>query len=369
MITSEPEILELPDQKDKLEQPETSVPSLQLLKPVSIISSIYKWNPTGWKVIINLPLTSDNRSAIFWLQANPYIPHIANDLVWLHKSTAVNCGPVRMHNAFQTLRHDTQNVHNPVEFMDRKTEPIRLIQYDLPPLLSEITRGNRRWRGDLEYRFRVASNFGSQGICAFTIAHNVPPMMAYAPGMTTVAKAFTYQDIRRPFPKRDTSYLPAFANSYVYTDMAMERHAVVRVPYIKPYGFDDFYATASSVLSFVPKGVAHAKTAGYCIFLDNQPTVHSYIGLALRGVLPTNSNTNRIEIEIDYRACENFEFGGENVYPGSIPGQTVIEQSDSPAITYRPETLTFPSTLQTISGLADSIFKSDGFTGFVRDTP
>lgn len=160
--------------------------------------------------------------------------------------------------------------------------------------------------------------------------------------------------------------LPAYTNSYQYGDLAMERHATVRVPYLKPYVKEDQAALIAAALARTKTEAATTTRGAYEMYMSANPAVYSRIGVGFKGNLPTNSNTNQIVIEIDYRACENFQFSGENVYANPYSMRNYILDSDIayPNVGFPMYDFTFPSTKRTIDSTADQIFISDGLSAF-----
>nr|QIC52837.1 MAG: capsid protein [Apple picorna-like virus 1] len=295
-MNSEPEIIEN-NPESKLAQPKSASGQLPFLKSIPLISTIYKWMPTGVRVIINLPVLSDDKSFLFLIRYGPYICHYTEACMIYGVPL-----PLMLQKYFSLVYYDrTGNMGTPLTDND----PVRVTQYGLPPLLSMLMYSYRRWRGDMEYRIRVASNFGNQGIIGTTPVYNVIPLC------TKNDSPFIRPNV---IVRRDEGYLSNFANSYQYQDASMFRHAEVRMKYQKPTEWVDHFAVLSNLLGSAQNPAVNLSLG---IPTNSVPTNDDFVGVFLKGTLPGNSNTNQIEMEIDYRACENFELAGESIFPNT----------------------------------------------------
>jgi hypothetical protein len=296
-MNTEPEIIEQ-NSESKLAQPKSAHGNLPFLKSISLISSIFKWMPTGVRVVINLPLISDDHSYMFLIRYGPFIAHYT-ELATIYSKPL----PLQLVRFFSLIYYDSTGSAG-----SRLTEtsPVKITQYALPPLLSMLMYSYRRWRGDMEYRIRVASNFGNQGIIGTTPIYNTTQLM------TSADSPFIRPNV---ILRKDEDYLSNFANSYQYQDASMFRHAEVRMKYQKPTEWVDHFGILANLENSVqdPQG-----PFTYGAPSNNSPYQEDYIGVFLKGSLPTNSNTNQIEMEIDYRACENFELAGESFFPNTL---------------------------------------------------
>lgn len=288
-----------------LQQPKTPFAKTPFLREIDVISQIYKWNPTGFRIVINLPLISDDRNPIFYLRAYPFIPHIPSDARHVGYQYAA-----MLMNYFRPVLLP----FNP-PLGELTTNSPQFVQYNAPPLLSILAQGNRRWRGDLEYRFRMASNFGNQGIIGCT------PLF----GVKLPIQISDFMNQALPFQPYDSGYLSTFANSFTIQDASMFRHGEVRIPWQKPYEWEDHFGNVNAAFHQLlnSNNPAWSETQ-QALGADATPSVADFVAFYLRGGLPTSASTNSINIEVDVRACENFEFAGEFIYPAPS-GQRQID--------------------------------------------
>lgn len=292
-----------------LNQPITSYAKIPFLRQVNTISQIYKWNPTGFRIVLNLPIISDDASPLFYLRAYPFIPHLGENVYHFGYSESTI-----LFNQFRPIVHPLKYTSagewaGDIPIGDGNVPPVEFVHYNLPPLISILCQGNRRWRGDLHYRFRMASNFGNQGIlCA-------APLFGIKHGLQA-GNFFKYATPMAPY---DTGYLTDFANSYTYQDASMFRHLEVAIPWQKPYEWEDHYANVNGTLRSAEAYDGSSGNNNGGLGLDPSPMVFDFIAMFLRGNLPATSTTNSIIIEVDIKAGENFEFSGECIYPAPYP--------------------------------------------------
>lgn len=290
-----------------LNQPITSYAKIPFLRQVNVVSQIYKWNPTGFRVVLNLPLVSDDRSPLFYLRAYPFIPHLGENTYHFGFSEAT-----QLFNQFRPIVHPlnllANGSWNPT-IIATNPPPVEFVHYNAPPLISILCQGNRRWRGDLHYRFRMASNFGNQGILCAT------PLFGVKHGL----QDGDFFKLATPMIPYDTGYLSNFANSYTYQDASMFRHLEVAIPWQKPYEWEDHFANINGAFRSAESWDGFSGGVRGGIGLDPCPLVFDFIAMFLRGNLPATTTTNSIIIEVDIKAGENFEFSGECVYPSPLP--------------------------------------------------
>jgi len=297
-------------------------------RPISMMSLIYQWQPMGIRVTLKLPLIGNDQFPLFLIRNGPFIP------MWNHsyKDTSTNTfkpdvvdgnakppvpGPLKQY-AFNNMRNvwvGSQNYWYPAA-----EPPLSLAFIDLPPLLSSLSMAFRKWRGDLQYRFRVTANFGVQGyMLTFPIKNQFSPIATY--------DEYGQQPAIR---LDDYSYRCGMQDSYVLSDASMFRHLEVTMPYEYPADYYDQYEWMERRVSVY--ACQNAKLDMNSTYISKEPHGDNWIAFALRGALKTSS-ASYVSIDLEYRACENFEFADP-----AIPPQT-FSLSSYKMISSRPEAL------------------------------
>lgn len=311
-----PEIVPVTKPESELDQPKgASKHNTPILKTISLISTIYKWNPTGIRVVVNLPLIGNDRNYLFMIRCSPFIPNLANDAVWLNSAAFSNALSANM----DLVVHDTDDAYFASSSNTLLTRPtfttdpgVYIYHHSLPPLISELARANRYWTGGLKFRLRTKAAFTHNAVLFATPLYGTKPKISIAPA--TNNKYFV------PY-RQKMSYGSSQANSYMYNDLTMTRHMEMEYNYQKPFNYVDQFANMSTVLAtysgyIVPngQGVPIQYTDGIVVnhFED-------FIGIGLRGTIDNSSSgDNQIMFEVDIAAAEDFQFSGETAYPKPI---------------------------------------------------
>lgn len=295
------EIIQNTNTESKLDTAKEGQLQLPFYKPVNVISQIYKWQPMGKRVVINLPLLGDDRSFLFLIRCSPLITYIP-DLVNNFGSVAAN----RIALNFDSVVHDIDWAKKATDadtFRFSKDPGVHIVTHSTPPFLSDLAYSYRYWKGGLQFRLRTRAGFTHNAILFTSPIYG--SKMIVAP---TNRSPFNY---RHPVVyKEKFSYLTSQGNSYTYADLSMTRHFEVGYNFMKPVPYEDTYARLNEVVTMANSAdnAAPNKTPGALMFED-------YIGVGLRGSIDNSSaGSNQIEFEIDVRAAEDFQFSGENVF-------------------------------------------------------
>jgi len=276
----------------------------QIPRPISLMNMIHQWQPMGIRVTLKLPLISNDQFPLFFIRNGPFIPR------WnkVYKDTSTNSFPPEKNRLnvdppavgkeyVQFAFNNTRNVYfgsQNFEFPDA-APPLTITHYDLPPLLSSMAMSFRKWRGDMQYRFRVTANFAVQGyLLTFPIKNQFSPIMVYNEYSSSP-----------PLRLDDYSFRPGMQDSYVQSDASMFRHLEITMPYEYPTAYYDQYQWLERRVS--PYACQNYGAGNDSTYISFEPHGDNWIALALRGVLKT-TEASTVSIDLEYRACENFEF-------------------------------------------------------------
>lgn len=282
---------------------------------ISMLNLIHQWQPMGIRIAIDLPFVGDDGSVMFLIRNGPLIPRWDKsyrdspsyaDLVQEDSEVTEATPPDDLR---QYAWNNMRNVWLGKVFdkADYGKSGVKITQYDYPPLLATLAQCFRKWRGDLQYRFRVVSGFTTPGYIIVAPVKNVfSPIACY--------------DEYRNHPaiiRQDASYREMMMNSYVMGDTSMYRHVEVTVPYEYPVPYYDQYAwmarrvSAKSALSCGTK----EKTDKSSFISTSEPHGDNWVAYMLRGEIGNSQVGQQIFIELEYRACEGFQFADPGLPP------------------------------------------------------
>lgn len=279
---------------------QAQVLKLRMFSQVSFSSLIYQWQPMGFRIRVDIPFISDDSGLLFIVRNGPYIPpwhivypHIATKDLLFHWN---NTRPVFHHRDGGGLDLPAIEAKPP---LIRKG--IEVTQHDLPPILATMASSFRKWRGDMQYRFRVVAGFATQGYLV-----TMPIKNAHIP-------IGIYDEYSRcpPLLRLDSSYREGMINSYVPSDTSMFRHTEITMPYEYPMPWYDQYhwlEQRSEVSQALMEGTFNTK-------LVIEPCGDNYVGLGFRGAIESQKDKSFIMIELEYRAMEGFQFADPGVPP------------------------------------------------------
>lgn len=294
---------------------------LPFYKPINVIGEIYKWQPMGKRIIIDLPLVGDDKGFLFLIRCSPWVPYLP-ELAHMFNDTSI---ANMMAMNFDSIVHDVDwggYAYMPATptLLDMKTllvhtnpRGVSIETHSAPPLISKLAEGNRFWRGGLQFRMRVkagathAANLVAMPILGARVPHLCWP---------TTDKSTEYQitpfNYKYPvFYKEKFSYLSAQANSFVNADLSLQRHMTLGYSYSKPHTYVDQFAIMSNALN--------TKETSIINWAPNEPRFEDFIAVGLRGTIDNSSvGTNQVEIELEMKAAADFAFGGENIYFSTI---------------------------------------------------
>lgn len=240
---------------------------------------ISRFQPTGIRIVLNLPFVGDDCSYLFTIKHNPYIPwfdSIAGDNKVFHWN---NTFPV---------------AHHTIDTDDISESGVHISQHSPPPILSYLSMAHRFWRGSIRYRLKTVSNFATQGYMFVAPLKNTARAVALYDSFTTSPY----------YVRQDHSYTDAMMNSYIDCDVSQIRHVEWEVPFELNVPYYDQYACLDLT--------SDATKVGTTVAI---PHADNFSAVGLRGTLSSTNTSNQVMFELEYCAGEDFEFSGEYLYP------------------------------------------------------
>lgn len=274
--------------------PESAEPkSLSIPRPLTLIRLINQWQPMGIRVTVNIPFKTDDQTLFFLVRNGPFIPRY-NKMAFNSLGQNVSMYAFNnLRNVFTVPRSGGQYARQyfcgyPQDY------GIHVQYYDYPPVISTVAQAFRKWRGDMQYRFRVIAGFVTQAY------------MFVAPLKNSFMPVGVYDEYSStPIPTRlDLSYRELMTNAYVMTDASMFRHSEVTVPYEYPVPWYDQFQWISNRL--VP---------GLDMIVE--PFGDNFIVVGCRGDIDA-TEAKTMTFELEYRCAEGFQFADPGLPPCDI---------------------------------------------------
>lgn len=283
------------------EQTRAQVP-VPIPRPISFLSLIHQWQPMGIRVVVNLPFVGNDMDPLFVVRNGPFIPDPCDS--WIDAYTLQDLS-VWGFNAMQPVVLTSSTERKP--FPDNYG--VSVSYYDSPPLLSQISRCFRRWRGDMQYRLRLVAGFVTQGYIIITPVKNTP---------LAIEQVDEYAYFRYLVDTDSTSFRPKMQNSYIMSDCSMFRHVEVTMPYEYPTPwYDQFQWIDFRTRMFYEKkdDGSIQVTKGLVV---QEPFADNWLFVSLRGALEPTRDTSQMSFELEYRAVEGFQFADPSIPPIDI---------------------------------------------------
>lgn len=330
---------------------QTKRPVAVIPRPLTMVSMINQWQPMGIRVVIDLPYVGNDQDFLFILRNGPFIPRwdYTYQDSWPDK-TAPGIDGMEVLNLRQYAWNNMRNVYPGYAYDAERWNKsgVHITQYDYPPPLATLAACFRKWRGDMQYRFRVVAGFATQGYTIVAPIKNMfSPIATYDEYNTTPALV-----------RQDFSYRESMMNAYVMGDTSMFRHIEISVPYEYPAPWYDQYNWMMHRVSPHSCGSEKANNTAGSVY-DNQidyimtsePHGDNWIAFGLRGTIQTTQTGGQVVIELEYRAQEGFQFAD----PG-LP----IAQFSRP---YSLVAVTLKAQMRDkIKSVPDSTLESDGYS-------
>lgn len=273
-----------------VELPESATPKmLSIPRPLTLIRLLNQWQPMGIRVIINVPFQTDDFSYFFVLRNTPFIPKFNKG------------GTATSVYSFNNMRNVYSMPYPPFGSLSStdtvyaypKDYGISIVYHDYPPVISTIAESFRKWRGDMQYRFRMVAGFVTQAYFFAAPLKNC---------MMPIAKYNEYAE-SPVLSRQDLSYRESMTNSYVMSDSSMFRHLEITVPYEYPSPWFDQYQWMANRIFYTGTTDMIQETHG-----DN------WVGLGCRGNVDS-TEAKTITLELEYRCAEGFEFADPGLPP------------------------------------------------------
>lgn len=302
--------------------PHLKPPSIPRLTPFSLRDMIGKWMPTGYRVVINLPLIGNDIDFLFLIRINPYIADVWNDYD-NHVFHMANF-PFIKHGLVDT---STTGDIRPVSIVN---SPVTITQYDAPPLLSILAASHRHWKGGIAFRIRTVGASTNSGYIVASRLSELPYTLRVFDPLTNCM----------PVCMNDTSYRESVQNSFESSDLSFYRHIVAEAPYQYPTPMVDQYAllAPTAIDSSGPPNVPAYKPY----------ILEDWMAVGMRGILLNSAQTTgQVMLEVEYRAMDDFSFDTPRV----INKASIRSKASTLTSTLRPPIFSMPSPTWISNGL------------------
>nr|QRW42901.1 hypothetical protein 3 [Nuksystermes virus] len=255
-------------------------------RPFGIQDLIRRWQPMGFRVVVNLPFLGDDKSWLFMIKVNPVIPWLGD---FINSSTRTH-GWMQYFIAANAVSHFNPGTV-PAKIPDGTEGSVFITQHSPPPFLSVYSQGFRKWRGSMQYRIRTVASFASQGYIVTGLLKNIP-IRTIASRAIDDANYVNWFNNSIPCPANDVTYNDVVLNNYMASDSSMFRHIDVVAPFVYPVDWIDRVMVEQLQLQTTPKTIYY-------------PHGENYIVVGLRGGIDSNS-ASQIMFEIEYKPGDDF---------------------------------------------------------------
>lgn len=243
---------------------------------VNFLTIIMRWQPMGYRIVINLPFVADDINPLFAIQNTPFIFPMAQRRV----------------DTYTTSSWYYSTVYPMPSTLSSTSLAVTCTRYDAPPALAVAAAAYRFWRGSMMYRFRCVSNFVAAGYIMFTSAKSLVASQVVTPGNLT--------NTHRSIQGLDAGAKRFMGNGYIMSDVSMFRHAEMTMPFEYPVSFYDTHR-------FVEEAAAMA--AGSTVVEVNCPD--NFIVAFSRGGMTSPSEGAQVVFELEYAPGPDLEFSQE----------------------------------------------------------
>lgn len=259
---------------------------------VNFLTIIHRWQPMGYRVVINLPFVGDDITPLFAIKNGPYIPPCPQYFT-LSSGTASFDG-------FNRIYHPVY----PLPSEESSGTSITVTRYDNAPTLAICSWANRYWRGSMKYRLRSVANFIAQGYVFTSVVRQLYPSELHSVSNAIV----NLQTSHRVIPGLEGGARKYQQNSVAMSDLSMYRHIEVEVPYEYPLPFYDQYRALNELENRV-------RSNGTDPALVTEPNMgDNFIVVFCRGGLASPTAGAQVVYELEYCPGDDFCFTSEFVY-------------------------------------------------------
>lgn len=277
------------------EDPKQTTTTSLLSSDIDFITIITRWQPMGYRVVINLPFVNDDINPLFAIKVGPYIPPVYQ---WREPIT-LSSSPVTNGSLFSPIYPSPSTLSS-------TSVAVTCTRYDNPPSLAVAAAAHRFWTGSMKYRLRCVSNFTAQGYVILTTAKGlVGDEVQVYDDSTSTATTLTLATNHRSIPGVDVGAKRWMGNGYVMSDISMFRHNEIQIPYEYPLPFYDTYRNLEETVLRSQGIVAEVNCP------DN------FILVYARGGITSPTAGAQVVYELEYCPGEDFQFSQEFSFSGT----------------------------------------------------
>nr|ULF99678.1 MAG: putative capsid protein 2 [Picornavirales sp.] len=247
------------------------------------ISMVYRWQPMGYRIVINLPFVADDINPLFAIKVTPYL----HPVIQFRGTTVV-----------VTNGGLYSNIYPSPSTLSATSVGVTCTRYDVPPILSSVASAHRFWRGSMKYGLRCVSNFAAQGYVILTVAKGLVGSQID----TRTTSVATLRTQHRPIQGLDTSARRYMHNSYLKSDISFFRHNEVTVPFEYPVPFYDTYTALDEERAMGAQEIPEINCP------DNFVVAYN------RGGITGSTAGAQVVYELEYCPGDDLEFSQQLVY-------------------------------------------------------
>lgn len=261
------------------EDPKSEDSKLNLISNSDFLTLIHRWQPMGYRVVINLPFVSDDINPLFAIKVTPYIPPVIQRFG----------EPLGMSGDYYSPIYPSPAV------LSATSMAVTVTRYDTPPSLACTAAAYRFWRGAMKYRLRCVSNFAAQGYVIITTAKGLVASELHD-------QTSTLKNTHRHIQGLDVGAKRWMANGYLMSDISFFRHNEVTVPFEYPVPFFDNFRACQEI-NVMRNGV---------VIEVNCPD--NFIVVYNRGGITGSTAGAQVVYELEYAPGDDMEFSSQIAY-------------------------------------------------------
>lgn len=314
--------VELPDASQETEQAIEQGKTTQhpLDGFVSILMTIFTWQPCNIRILIKLPSVTNNLDPLCVVRANPLMmaPSYFRNAYCSGNNKGVGVLQTAMLPCF------TPNVYN---------DGVVITYYDAPPLLAILSMMYRKWRGGISFMFRAVANFTNQGIIMAAPAYNCNQPWQISNGQQIQQNGVAASTpIRLAMP--GPSLVTMQSNSFVLSDVSNNRHLEVTIPYRYPLPWYDQFQWLHSYMPHTmgedtPQLEQEINLVGANGAIKKVAVApQNFVTLLNKASINTGSQPNEIYYELFVKAEPDFEFADRFVLMNCFNPQWTARNDD-----------------------------------------
>nr|ULF99661.1 MAG: putative capsid protein [Picornavirales sp.] len=251
-----------------------------LTSDTDFISMVYRWQPMGYRIVINLPFVADDINPLFAIKVTPYLHPV---IQFRGTTTTVTNGSLY------------SNVYPSPSTLSSTAVGVTCTRYDMPPILATVAMAHRFWRGSMKYGLRCVSNFAAQGYVILTVAKGLI-------GSQIDTRTASLATQHRPIQGLDTSARRYMHNSYLKSDISFFRHNEITVPFEYPVPYYDTYSSLDEERAMGDQEIPEVNCP------DNFVVAYN------RGGITGSTAGAQVVYELEYCPGDDLEFSQQLVY-------------------------------------------------------